>query len=258
MYFNIAGFIICIKFQKTDWLLLRKKLFKEICKQCYAFKRDIKPRKIDYTIKIVQRNQAEIAVKKYQNKNFINLYETKEGNQIITFYQISLVQFLLILRIAIVKLLYKNSGFLLHSSASYIHGKALIFLGKDGTGKSTITQLLRKKYPALIDDISLIRKIDGYFYLFQAPFLEKNTLEKSQTKYSIGGIFFVKKADSVRLDKIKDKEFILRTILSQISLNKQNLSKQLKLIIEFTEHYNFFYIYFTQDKNRVINLFTHS
>lgn len=44
-------------------------------------------------------------------------------------------------------------GFFLHASSVVIDGGALLFLGHSSAGKTTLSQLLEKKYPVLADDL---------------------------------------------------------------------------------------------------------
>jgi hypothetical protein len=57
----------------------------------------------------------------------------------------------------------------------------------------------------------------------QTPFLEKDSwVKKDKIKYPLGKIFFLKKANFFKIEKIEDKKEILNLILKQFWTNKDN------------------------------------
>lgn len=52
----------------------------------------------------------------------------------------------------------QKNGVYVHASSVSVSGRALLFLGHSTAGKSTISQLLKKKYPLIADDKVLISK----------------------------------------------------------------------------------------------------
>ena len=63
-----------------------------------------------------------------------------------------------VLRIVHTLLLAKEGGFLLHGASAIRNGKAFLFSGKSGAGKTTISRLAPKDVVLLTDEISYIRK----------------------------------------------------------------------------------------------------
>ena len=64
----------------------------------------------------------------------------------------------------------------IHSSCIVADGRAVIFLGESGTGKSTHTRLWRENIPGaflLNDDSPIVRVIDGSVWVFGSPGAEK-------------------------------------------------------------------------------------
>ncbi len=73
----------------------------------------------------------------------------------------------------------------IHCSANVFDGRAAIFLGESGTGKSTHTRLLRERYPEsslLNDDSPLIRVMpDGRVLVFGSPWSGKTPCYKAES-----------------------------------------------------------------------------
>ncbi len=254
IYLQIAGFILKIIFEKTEWPRVKKTIKREILNYCGGFE-ITKESKVNYTIYFIQRKNNEIFIKQEEKKYFINLYEFTDDSKLVTFYQISIIHFLLILRIVLNKLLSTNNGFIIHSSASYINNKACLFLGDDGAGKSTAVKLIKPEYFPLTDDMSIIRKEGEKFYLYQTPFLEKNQIKKTAKAYVIGGIFFIIKDKLIRVKKISNKEVVLNNILDQIASGQEEIEKCFKEITQFANDYNFFYLHFNLQGRELINFF---
>ncbi|MCL4339328.1 hypothetical protein M1271_06585 [Patescibacteria group bacterium] len=254
IYLQIAGFVLKIIFERTEWPRIKRSIQRDILFYCGGF-RIYKVSKVDYTMYFIQRKNNEVFSKQEKGKNFINLYESADDEKIVTFYQISIIHFLFILRIIFNKLLSKGNGFILHSSASFINNKAYLFLGDEGTGKSTAIKLLKSVFPPLEDDMSIIRREKGKFYFYQTPYLEKNEVKKSNKAYLVGKVFYVMKDKTIHVKKIYDKELILNKILTQIVSGKEELEKCLKEIIQFVHNYDFYYLYFNLNSKELIKHF---
>jgi serine kinase of HPr protein (carbohydrate metabolism regulator) len=197
IYLTVSGFNIEIYLTKASNNVFQDKIKKEIYYSCKEFINVHKPEKIDYVIKFLETPQIPSFTKK--RIFYISLYAEKTKT-IETYYQINSTLFLVILKYILVKLL-GNKGFFLHGSASLINNKANLFLGKPGSGKSTIISLINKKYQSLADDILILRKEHGQYLVYQSPFLEKIFLTKKSTPYYLGKIFFLKKRKFVKIIK---------------------------------------------------------
>ena len=65
-----------------------------------------------------------------------------------------------VLRIMHTLMLARQGGFLLHSASAIRHGKAFLFAGVSGAGKTTISRLAPADAILLTDEISYVRKLD--------------------------------------------------------------------------------------------------
>lgn len=75
-----------------------------------------------------------------------------------------------VLRILHTLLLAKRGGFLLHSASAIRKGKAFLFAGVSGAGKTTISRLAPSDVTLLTDEISHVSKRDNGYFAFGTPF----------------------------------------------------------------------------------------
>jgi len=90
---------------------------------------------------------------------------------------------------------------LIHASSTIYKGKAYLFSGQSGAGKSTLISNFPKKN-VLSDDITIIRKINGTFYVYSSPFDYKKFPFISQRKVPLAGIFFLQKALKTKIQAL--------------------------------------------------------
>ena len=75
-----------------------------------------------------------------------------------------------VLRIVHTLVLAKQGGFLLHAASAIRHGKAFLFAGVSGAGKTTISRLAPADATLLTDEISYVRKHDRGYVAYGTPF----------------------------------------------------------------------------------------
>jgi len=248
-YLNIAGFVIRINFKLTEWEFALNKCKEGINEYYGGFMMKDKSKKIDYTINFVERKILEMTYRKKEKINLINFFEILNKDTIVTFYQISIFQFQIIIRTILQELLTSGKGFMLHSSSIEINNYAYIFTGKNGAGKSTAMKLLSGKYRALADDTVIVRKINRKYYMFQTPFIEKEAwVKKNSDQLPIAGFFFLEKAHYFKIETIKDKNYILNRLIKQFFTEQEYVKKQIKILMGFVNHFDHFNkLYFAKD-----------
>ena len=105
--------------------------------------------------------------------------------------------------------LLKHSGLMLHASAVELDGKAYLFSGDCGAGKSTHTALWQQVFGVNVqifnDDKPALRCLDGTWYAYGTPWCGKNGININ-TKVPLAGICFLRKADSNRIRRISARE----------------------------------------------------
>jgi hypothetical protein len=75
-----------------------------------------------------------------------------------------------VLRIVHTLALARQGGILLHAASAIRDGKAFVFAGVSGAGKTTISRLAPNDVTLLTDEISYVRKMDNRYVCFGTPF----------------------------------------------------------------------------------------
>ena len=102
------------------------------------------------------------------------------------------------LRIAFAQAVLMRDGISIHASAVAADGKAWLFLGKSGTGKSTHARLWLRNIPGsrlLNDDNPVVRLIDEKPVAFGTPWSGKTPCYRNES-YPIGGIVRLVQSDA--------------------------------------------------------------
>lgn len=114
------------------------------------------------------------------------------------------------------QLLHYN-GLMLHASAAALGGRAYLFSGPCGRGKSTHTHLWQQTFGEAVqvfnDDKPALRRLDGRWYAYGTPWCGKDGINLNQ-KWPLGGICFLEKAQENRIRRLSPAE-ALPLILAQ-------------------------------------------
>jgi len=255
--FNIAGFNILVDFTSLENPSFRNDFRTNILNKFSGFIISNKIIKPDFTVNIVQTYIAETIYKKETKASYFKIYRYKAKNIIETYQYISFIDFSMILREIVQKLLATNNGFVMHGSAVLDNNNnAHIFTGDSGAGKSTAMSLLSPENRALGDDSVIIRKEKDRYYLYQTPLFEKNWLEKDHNKYPVKNIYFLEKSKTFNLRKIKDKKTIMLKMTEQLFIKQIGSKDEFIYLFEFIRKFDGFYILaFDKNKNKFLNFF---
>ena len=106
----------------------------------------------------------------------------------------------------------------LHSASLFYQGKAWLFSGSSGTGKSTHTNLWHKLFgtPVLNGDLNLLAVKDGKPLLYGTPWCGTSGISDSGS-YPLGGIVLLKQDTSEHLDILSPDEQLLGLLRRIIS-----------------------------------------
>ena len=123
-------------------------------------------------------------------------------------------------------------GFMLHSSAVILDGKAYLFSAPSGTGKSTHTEKWIRLFGAeyLNDDKPALRLIDGVWMAFGTPWSGKHDLSKP-TGVPLGGIAVLQRGEDNTIQPMDAAE-ALPFLMSQTAyrLSATQMDKLLVLL----------------------------
>lgn len=123
------------------------------------------------------------------------------------------------LRIAFAQAILRRDGISIHASAVAADGKAWLFLGKSGTGKSTHARLWLRNIPGsrlLNDDNPAVRLVDGKAVAFGTPWSGKTQCYRNESS-PIGGIVRLVQGDADIFTK-KDEVAALVALLPSCSV----------------------------------------
>lgn len=131
--------------------------------------------------------------------------------------------------------LLRFDGLMLHSSAIEMEGRAYLFSGPCGAGKSTHTHLWQAAFGASAqvfnDDKPALRRIGGIWYAYGTPWCGKDGINQNK-KVPLAGVCFLKQAKENRIRRLTPDEAALGVISQTMYKfkNAENLSRMLSLV----------------------------
>lgn len=110
--------------------------------------------------------------------------------------------------------LMRYGGIMLHASAVAMDGKAYLFSGPCGTGKSTHTRIWQQTFGAenalvFNDDKPALRRLDGKWYAYGTPWCGKDGINENM-RVPLAGICFLKQAKENTIIRLTKKEAVYR------------------------------------------------
>jgi len=126
-----------------------------------------------------------------------------------------------VLRILHSLILAERGGFLLHAASAICDGRAYLFSGVSGAGKTTMTRLAPPDITLLTDEISYLRPgnvnndNDGYS-AFGTPFAGELATAGENRSAPVGTLFFLEKGPENRIEELSSAEAVrqlMRNIL---------------------------------------------
>ncbi len=115
-----------------------------------------------------------------------------------------------VLRILHSLILAERGGFLLHAASAICDGRAYLFSGVSGAGKTTMTRLAPADITLLTDEISYLRpSADGYA-AFGTPFAGELAKPGENCTAPVSALFFLQKGPENRVDELSSAEAVRR------------------------------------------------
>jgi hypothetical protein len=120
-----------------------------------------------------------------------------------------------VLRIVHSLVLARQGGFLLHSASAIRDGKAFLFAGESGAGKTTISSLLPPDALLLTDEISYVRRCDGTYFAFGTPFTGELAKLGQNVSAPIAALYLLAKGSENRIERMEPAAAV-RALLSNV------------------------------------------
>jgi len=108
-----------------------------------------------------------------------------------------------VLRILHTLLLAKEGGFLVHAASAVRNGRAFLFAGLSGAGKTTIARLAPPDAALLTDEISYVRRLDDHYYAFGTPFTGELARLGENLRAPIGALYLLAKGRENKIEPIR-------------------------------------------------------
>jgi hypothetical protein len=120
-----------------------------------------------------------------------------------------------VLRIVHTLVLARQGGFLLHSASAIRNGKAFLFAGISGAGKTTISRLAPADATLLTDEISYVRKRDDRYIAFGTPFTGELAKLGENVSAPIAALYLLAQGPSNRIEPVAEGEAV-RSLLANL------------------------------------------
>jgi len=120
-----------------------------------------------------------------------------------------------VLRILHSLLLAKQGGFLLHAASAIRNGRAFLFTGVSGAGKTTIASLAPPDAALLTDEISYVRKNESIYTACGTPFTGELQKPGENISAPIAAVYLLAKGPVNRIDPVPAAE-AARALLGNI------------------------------------------
>jgi hypothetical protein len=109
-----------------------------------------------------------------------------------------------VLRIVHTLLLAKEGGFLLHAASAVRNGRAFLFSGVSGAGKTTIASLAPPDVALLTDEISYVVKESGQYFAFGTPFAGELARVGENLRAPIAEVFLLAQGNENKIEPLDD------------------------------------------------------
>ena len=128
-----------------------------------------------------------------------------------------------------------HDGMMLHASAVALEGRAYLFSGPSGMGKSTHTRLWQSMYPdarVFNDDKPALRRLDGRWFAYGTPWCGKDGININM-KVPLAGICFLRRGEDNVIRRLNAQE-AMANVISQ-TLRRFRDAAMLDLMLSHVE-----------------------
>ncbi|MGB7226907.1 MAG: hypothetical protein WBD26_04065 [Candidatus Acidiferrales bacterium] len=120
-----------------------------------------------------------------------------------------------VLRIIHSLVLAEEGGFLVHAASAVRHGRAFVFAGVSGAGKTTMSRLAPLDAALLTDEISYVRRSGCDYYAYGTPFAGELARVGANLKAPLAALYFLEKGPDNRIVPVSGP-YAVRALLRNI------------------------------------------
>ena len=117
-----------------------------------------------------------------------------------------------VLRIVHTLILAREGGFLLHAASVIRNGRAFLFSGVSGAGKTTIARLAPADVTLLTDEISYVRRREDSYEACGTPFAGELARIGENCSAPIATLFFLKKGPENQIESVETSVAVRRLL----------------------------------------------
>ncbi len=115
-----------------------------------------------------------------------------------------------VLRIVHSLILAERGGFLLHAASAICDGRAYLFSGVSGAGKTTLTRLAPADITLLTDEISYLRPSDDGYRAFGTPFAGELAKSGENCAAPVSALFFLEQGPENWVEELPSADAVRR------------------------------------------------
>lgn len=120
-----------------------------------------------------------------------------------------------VLRIVHTLLLARQGGFLLHASSAIRNGRAFLFAGASGVGKTTMMRLAPPDAALLTDEISYVVRREGAYFAVGTPFYGELARPGENREAPVEGVYLLAKGPKNTIEPVPGADAV-RGLMSNI------------------------------------------
>ncbi len=117
-----------------------------------------------------------------------------------------------VMRIIHSLVLAESGGFLLHAASAIRNGRAFVFTGVSGAGKTTIARLAPAGATLLTDEISCVRRIGEDYQAFGTPFAGELGIPGADIAAPLAALYFLRKGEANAMAPIEPARAAARAL----------------------------------------------